>query len=341
MSERNVKENKIETGELAEKFAVVMSEFAPISIYLVISPLVSLILLGLPFPFASNSSTYPEKLSAYECGFDPFGDARSRFDIRFYLVSILFIIPDLEVTFFFPWAVSHNKMGLFGFWSMMAFLLILTIGSFYEWKRSAWAWKSSVKSTLCMIRVTFLTYLFHILISLIFFKILGVPVIAFCDDQGDEQSSSDGESDAGIGAQESSGARPQGEGASNLEAGPPSTQPPFDVPAPDEAAPPVDPQALEDENLRLRHENAELRRLLTEEMARVKGILAETEDQIERSREQDRIRDQERARERAGLLAAHSELQNRSSILQVEKDRLKFRINELQFRKDQQKFRRE
>lgn len=103
----------------------------------------------------------------------------------------------------------------------------------------------------------------------------------------------------------------------------------------------MDPQALEDENLRLRHENAELRRLLTEEMARVKGILAETEDQIERSREQDRIRDQERARERAGLLAAHSELQNRSSILQVEKDRLKFRINELQFRKDQQKFRRE
>ncbi|GJT37250.1 NADH-ubiquinone oxidoreductase chain 3 [Tanacetum coccineum] len=83
------------------KWAVVMSEFAPICIYLVISPLVSLIPLGVPFPFASNSSTYLEKLSAYECGFDPFGDARSRFDIRFYLVSILFIIPDLEVTFSF------------------------------------------------------------------------------------------------------------------------------------------------------------------------------------------------------------------------------------------------
>ncbi|KAL4281163.1 hypothetical protein GQ457_03G016610 [Hibiscus cannabinus] len=119
------------------KWTVVMSEFAPISIYLVISPLVSLILLGLPFPFASNSSTYPEKLSAYECGFDPFGDARSRFDIRFYLVSILFIIPDPEVTFSFPWAVPPNKIDLFGFWSMMAFLLILTIGSFYEWKRGA------------------------------------------------------------------------------------------------------------------------------------------------------------------------------------------------------------
>jgi len=78
-----------------------MSEFAPILIYLGFSLLVSLILVGLPFLFSSNSSTYPEKLSAYECGFDPFGDARSRFDIRFYLVSILFIIFDLEVTFFF------------------------------------------------------------------------------------------------------------------------------------------------------------------------------------------------------------------------------------------------
>jgi NADH-ubiquinone oxidoreductase chain 3 len=123
------------------KWALVMLEFAPICIYLVISLLVSLILLGVPFLFASNSSTYPEKLSAYECGFDPFGDARSRFDIRFYLVSILFIIFDLEVTFFFPWAVSLNKIDLFGFWSMMAFLLILTIGFLYEWKRGALDWE--------------------------------------------------------------------------------------------------------------------------------------------------------------------------------------------------------
>lgn len=118
-----------------------MLEFAPICIYLVISLLVSLILLGVPFLFSSNSSTYPEKLSAYECGFDPFGDARSRFDIRFYLVSILFIIFDLEVTFFFPWAVSLNKIDPFGFWSMMAFLLILTIGFLYEWKRGALDWE--------------------------------------------------------------------------------------------------------------------------------------------------------------------------------------------------------
>lgn len=123
------------------KRAVMMLEFSPICIYLVISLLLSLILLGVPFLFASNSSTYPEKLSAYECGFDPFGDARSRFDIRFYLVSILFIIFDLEVTFFFPWAVSLNKIDLFGFWSMMAFLLILTIGFLYEWKRGALDWE--------------------------------------------------------------------------------------------------------------------------------------------------------------------------------------------------------
>nr|ULQ69063.1 NADH dehydrogenase subunit 3 [Centrolepis aristata] len=118
-----------------------MSEFTPIFFYLAIGLLVSLLLLGLPFLLASNSSSYPEKLSAYECGFDPFGDARSRFDIRFYLVSILFIIFDLEVTFFFPWAVSLNKIDLFGSWSMMVFLLILTIGFLYEWKMGALDWE--------------------------------------------------------------------------------------------------------------------------------------------------------------------------------------------------------
>nr|YP_009227144.1 NADH dehydrogense subunit 3 [Welwitschia mirabilis]AMA20999.1 NADH dehydrogense subunit 3 [Welwitschia mirabilis]QXE44337.1 NADH dehydrogenase subunit 3 [Welwitschia mirabilis] len=111
---------------------------SPICTLIVISLLVSLILLK-PFPFASH--TYPSKLSAYECGFDPFGDARSRFDIRFYLVSILFIIFDLEVTFLFPWAVSLNKIDLFGFWSMMVFLLILTIGFIYEWKKGALDWE--------------------------------------------------------------------------------------------------------------------------------------------------------------------------------------------------------
>ncbi|CAK9195746.1 unnamed protein product [Sphagnum troendelagicum] len=117
-------------------------EFAPICVYLVISLLLSLILIDVSFLFASSSSlAYPEKLSAYECGFDPLDDARSRFDIRFYLVSILFIIFDLEVTFLFPWAVSLNKIGLFGFWSMIVFLLILTIGFIYEWKKGALDWE--------------------------------------------------------------------------------------------------------------------------------------------------------------------------------------------------------
>ncbi|KAG7025767.1 NADH-ubiquinone oxidoreductase chain 3, partial [Cucurbita argyrosperma subsp. argyrosperma] len=124
-------------SERTNKWVVVMSEFVPIYIYLVIILLVSLIPLGLPFPFASNSSTYLEKLSTYECGFIPSSDARSRFNIRFYLVSILFIILDLEVTFSFPWAVPLNKIDLFGSWSMMAFLFILTIGFLYEWKRGA------------------------------------------------------------------------------------------------------------------------------------------------------------------------------------------------------------
>jgi NADH-quinone oxidoreductase subunit A len=82
-----------------------------------------------------------EKLSSYECGFEPFGDARRRFDVRFYLVSILFIIFDLEVAFLFPWAISLGHIGLFGFWSMILFLAILTIGFIYEWKKGALEWE--------------------------------------------------------------------------------------------------------------------------------------------------------------------------------------------------------
>ena len=83
----------------------------------------------------------PEKLSAYECGFEAFGDSRIEFDVRFYLVAILFIIFDLEVAFLFPWAITLGKIGLFGFWSMMIFLLILTIGFIYEWKKGALEWE--------------------------------------------------------------------------------------------------------------------------------------------------------------------------------------------------------
>ena len=82
-----------------------------------------------------------EKLSPYECGFEAFTDARAKFDVRFYLVAILFIIFDLEVAFLFPWAISLGEIGLFGFWSMMAFLGILTIGFIYEWKKGALEWE--------------------------------------------------------------------------------------------------------------------------------------------------------------------------------------------------------
>ncbi len=82
-----------------------------------------------------------EKLSAYECGFDPFEDARGRFDVRFYLVAILFIIFDLEVAFLFPWAVAFGDIGALGVWSMMVFLAVLTIGFIYEWKKGALEWE--------------------------------------------------------------------------------------------------------------------------------------------------------------------------------------------------------
>ncbi len=82
-----------------------------------------------------------EKLSSYECGFEPFGDARRQFDVRFYLVAILFIIFDLEVAFLFPWAVSLGTIGVFGFWSMMVFLGVLTVGFVYEWKKGALEWE--------------------------------------------------------------------------------------------------------------------------------------------------------------------------------------------------------
>ena len=82
-----------------------------------------------------------EKVSAYECGFDPFDDARRPFDVRFYLVAIRFIVFDLEIAFLFPWAVSLGQIGMFGFWSMMVFLGILTVGFVYEWKKGALEWE--------------------------------------------------------------------------------------------------------------------------------------------------------------------------------------------------------
>jgi NADH-quinone oxidoreductase subunit A len=96
-------------------------------------------LMIVPFVVAYRRAD-PEKLSAYECGFNAFDDARMKFDVRFYLVAILFIIFDLEVTFLFPWAVAFGDIGLFGFWSMMVFLGVLTVGFIYEWRKGALEW---------------------------------------------------------------------------------------------------------------------------------------------------------------------------------------------------------
>ena len=115
-------------------------EYVPILIFLVISTALSSIIFGLSYVVASQKPDY-EKLSAYECGFEAFDDTRSKFDVRFYLVSILFIIFDLEIAFLFPWAVSLKNIGALGFYSMMFFLFILTIGFIYEWKNGALDWE--------------------------------------------------------------------------------------------------------------------------------------------------------------------------------------------------------
>jgi NADH-quinone oxidoreductase subunit A len=117
-----------------------LREYLPILIFLVIAIGIAGAMVAASFIVARQKPD-PEKLSAYECGFDAFDDARRRFDVRFYLVSILFIIFDLEVAFLFPWAISLKRIGAFGFWSMMAFLGVLTIGFIYEWKKGALEWE--------------------------------------------------------------------------------------------------------------------------------------------------------------------------------------------------------
>ncbi|WP_455474837.1 NADH-quinone oxidoreductase subunit A [Bartonella sp. B30(2025)] len=116
-----------------------LSSYLPIFIFIIVSAVIAGVLLIMPYAVAYRSPD-PEKLSAYECGFNSFDDARMKFDVRFYLVSILFIIFDLEVAFLFPWAVSFNSIGMFGFWSMIMFLALLTIGFIYEWKKGALEW---------------------------------------------------------------------------------------------------------------------------------------------------------------------------------------------------------
>ncbi len=118
----------------------VLSNYFPILVFVVIAFAISGAMLGASL-LAGEQKPYAEKLSAYECGFDPFDDARRRFDVRFYLVAILFIIFDLEVAFLFPWAVSLARIGMFGFLSMMGFLAVLTVGFVYEWRKGALEWE--------------------------------------------------------------------------------------------------------------------------------------------------------------------------------------------------------
>ena len=117
-----------------------LSDYLSIIIFLFIALFLSVGFIAINF-LSAPSNPDPEKLSAYECGFEPFEDSRMEFDIRFYLVAILFIIFDLEIAFLFPWAVSLGNIGLFGFWSMMAFLAVLTVGFIYEWKKGALEWE--------------------------------------------------------------------------------------------------------------------------------------------------------------------------------------------------------
>src|ERR1700678_416025 len=114
--------------------------YYPILFFLLIAGVVAVVMVG-GSRLAAPQRPYPEKLSAYECGFEAFDDARRRFDVRFYLVAILFIIFDLEVAFLFPWAVSLSKTGLFGFLSMIGFLGVLTVGFIYEWRKGALEWE--------------------------------------------------------------------------------------------------------------------------------------------------------------------------------------------------------
>ena len=116
-----------------------LMDYLPLVVFIGVALGLGLALLAASFIVAYKAPD-PIKLSAYECGFNPFDDARMKFDVRFYLVAILFIIFDLEVSFLFPWAVAFGKIGLYGFWSMMVFLAVLTIGFIYEWKKGALEW---------------------------------------------------------------------------------------------------------------------------------------------------------------------------------------------------------
>jgi NADH-quinone oxidoreductase subunit A len=123
-----------------DKMSDLLREYLPILIFLGIATGLSLVIIVASLIVARQRPD-SEKVSAYECGFAPFNDARRQFDVRFYLVAILFIIFDLEVAFLFPWAISLGSIGMLGFWSMIIFLAVLTVGFVYEWKKGALEWE--------------------------------------------------------------------------------------------------------------------------------------------------------------------------------------------------------
>jgi len=117
-----------------------LEQYFPILLFILIGAGVGVLLLTVG-RFVSPNRPNPEKLSPYECGFEAFEDARMKFDVRYYLIAILFILFDLEIAFLFPWAVVLPEIGTFGFWSMMIFLAVLVIGFAYEWKKGALEWE--------------------------------------------------------------------------------------------------------------------------------------------------------------------------------------------------------
>ena len=121
-------------------FNAVLTEYLPVLFFFLIAFAISVIMVVASWLVAPQRPD-SEKLSPYECGFEPFDDSRGRFNVRFYLVALLFIIFDLEIAFLFPWAIALGDIGVFGYWSMMVFLGVLTIGFIYEWKKGALEWE--------------------------------------------------------------------------------------------------------------------------------------------------------------------------------------------------------
>jgi len=117
-----------------------LAEYLPILVFIGVAVGLAVAIVTASW-LAARQKPDAEKLSTYECGFESFSDSRGEFDVRFYLVALLFIIFDLEVAFLFPWAVSLGTIGVFGFWSMMIFLGVLTVGFIYEWKKGALEWE--------------------------------------------------------------------------------------------------------------------------------------------------------------------------------------------------------